>query len=204
MNIEFSQKAGTWLSVAILVLIVGGYLGIYSGLQYMRDRSSEVTTQKEIYLKQNDRLEKLKDFQSKLDQAKETIALMNEALPVEEHRLSVISVLSNLASRSGAKLISIVNETSEEVISEEGMEGEISEEEAEVSGLVETVQGPELATQNLTVSIAGDYSKINRFLASLENNRRPLNPQTLQITKSGLELSLVHYYLKEENDQEGW
>lgn len=193
MNLEFSQKAGTWLSIAILVLIVGGYLGVYSGLQYMKDRGKDLATQKEIYLQQSDRLEKLKDFQSKLDQAKETIALMNEALPVEEQRLSVISILNNLASRSGAKLISITNETSEELISEEEMEEALEEE---TTGLVKAAPGPELATQDLTVSIAGDYAKISRFLTSLENNRRPLNPQAFQLTKSGLELSLIHYYLK--------
>jgi len=191
MNTEFSQKAGAWLSIGILVLIVGGYLGVYSGLQYMKEQSSELATQKQIYLDQSDRLERLKDFQSKLDQAKETIALMNEALPIEEERLSVISVLNNLASRSGAKLVGIVNETNEEAVSEEETAG--SSEENNLTG---EVSEPKLATQSLTVTIAGDYPKIKRFMASLENNRRPLNPQAFQLTKSGLEVSLTNYYLK--------
>ena len=123
MNLEFSQKAGAWLSIAILVLIVGGYFGIYSGLTYLRDQSAELKSQKQTYLKQTDRLERLKDFQSKLDQATEVINLMNEALPVDQQKLSVISVINNLATRSGAKLTSVTNESIEEEIDQ------ISEEE---------------------------------------------------------------------------
>ena len=186
MNLELSQKAGIWLSVAILVLIVGGYLGIYSGLKYLRDSSSQLATQKELHQRQSDRLEKLKDFKIKLDQAKEVIAVMNEALPVEEHRLSVISVLNNLASRSGAKLISITNETA----------GEEGFGEEAVTGESEGVETTGLAVQNLVVSVVGDYSKIKRFFTGLEQNRRPLNPTAFQISRNGAEIYLTHYYLR--------
>ena len=195
MNLEFSQKAGAWLSVAILLLIVGGYFGIYGGLNYLRNESEAITTQKNLYLQQTDRLEKLKDFESKLDQATETIALMNEALPTEEHRLSVLSVLSSLAARSGAKLVSLTNESVGEVAFEEEMAEEPGMEE--MGGETETVKSEAtLATQNLNVSIVGDYSKIKRFFTNLEANRRPLSPQAFQLSKTGMELSLVHYYLQ--------
>jgi Tfp pilus assembly protein PilO len=195
MNLEFSQKAGAWLSVAILILVVGGYFGVYGGLNYLKNESEAITTQKNLYHQQTDRLEKLKDFESKLDQATETIALMNEALPTEEHRLSVVTVLSSLATRSGAKLVSLTNESGGEIAFQEEMVEEPVEEglEGEI-GIV--AEESTLATQNLNVSIAGDYSKIKKFFTNLESNRRPLSPQSFQLSKTGMELSLVHYYLQ--------
>jgi len=190
MNLEFSQKAGTWITLAVLALFVGGYLGIYSGLNYLKAQGTRLASQKDVYLKQQDRLEKLKDFQSKLTEAEAIIATMNEALPVAEQKASVVSLLSNLASKAGAQVNGIVDQTSEDAVyedeAEEGLDGSVD---------LSNYALPELAVQEIQVTIAGSYPKIKSFFRSLEANRRPLDPIAFELTSKGIQLTLNHYYL---------
>lgn len=190
MNLEFSKKASIWAATAVLVLVVGGYFGIYSGLDYMESATTKVAENKEVYHLQQDRLEKVSAFQSKIDQAMETINLMNEALPTEEHSASSISVIDALASRSGTKLVSY-NRSTDNVLAQD-YDYELGPDSLE-PGLA--ADQPSITREELDISLSGNYPGISRLVSSLANSRRPFSVNSIELNESGANLNLVGYYL---------
>jgi hypothetical protein len=199
MNLEFSQKASIWIGIAVLVLIVGGF-GIYSGLNNLKSASSELASSKDAYQSQQDRLEKLKAFQSKIDQAEEIIALMNEALPTQDHAASVVTLIESVAVKSGVQLSNIsLGDTGEGSMSEASIsEEEMMMDEDMMGGEVglSSSSEPSLTTQSVDITLAGTYPQIKRFFSNLGKNRRPLSVESFQLSGEGASLSLTHYLLK--------
>lgn len=195
MNLEFSKKASIWVAVAVLVLIVGGYFGVYLGLNYLESSTNQVAENKEIYQAQQDRVEKLTAFKSKIDQARETISLMNEALPTEEHSASSVSIVDAIAARSGAKLVSFTR--SVDSVVETNFEEMPGEESMTAGGDISYSDQPSIQREQLDISLSGNYPRVSKFINSLSSNRRPYSVNSIELSDSGANLTLVGYYLGE-------
>lgn len=182
MNIELSKKASIWVAVAVLILIVGGYFGVYSGLKYMQETATQISENKQTYLDKQDRLEKLSALNSKIDQARETLDLMNEALPTEEQQASSISILDSLVSRAGANLTSFVRS------SDSDNSGGFSEDG-------EGIGQPQFETEQIDIALSGEYPEVSKFVGSLSNSRRPFSLNSIQLSDGGANITLTGYYL---------
>ncbi len=183
MNMEFSKKASIWAAVAVLVLIVGGYFGVYQGLSYLESSTGELSENKQIYQVKQDRVEKLSALQSKIDQAQETINLMSEALPTGDESASSVSIIDSLAARSGTKLISYVRSDDE------------GNQVFDSSSSTESAISPEVTREELEISLVGSYPKISNFIGSLSNSRRPFSVSNVTLNRDGASIDLVGYYL---------
>jgi len=183
MNMEFSKKASIWAAVAVLILIVGGYFGVYQGLSYIQSTAEDLSSNKQIYQAKQDRLEKLSALESKIDQAYETINLMSEALPTEDESASSVSIIDSLVARSGAKLISYVRSDDK------------NSQAFGDSFSSDSTNSPEVTREELEVSLVGSYPKISSFIASLGSSRRPFSVSSATLNQNGANINLVGYYL---------
>ena len=169
------KKSHTILGMTLFSLIIFGAFAIRPSISTISRLNSEVKKAREAKQLLDQKIKDLSQAQINYQLALEDIKLVDEALPQDASVPAILETLAIVAGRNN-------------VILEETRFG--------------TIEGDNLKTLALTVTVAGDLTKIEKFISELENGIRQMDVQQVKMNRGGEELEnliaeielVVHYY----------
>lgn len=169
------KKSHTILGMTLFSLIIFGAFAIRPSISTISRLNSEVKKAREAKQFLDQKIKDLSQAQINYQLALEDIKLVDEALPQDASVPAILETLAIVAGRNN-------------VILEETRFG--------------TIEGDNLKTLALTVTVAGDLTKIEKFISELENGIRQMDVQQVKMNRGGEELEnliaeielVVHYY----------
>ena len=131
---------------------------VWSGF---RAEAKEVALKKQTITLEKQVIDKLNSVNQVLDSQKDNVARLEQAIPSEELKPELLSIMENLANQNGLALATI------EVNAPTGDAGSRA-----ASRTNETISASSLKTLEITLQVSGTYSSFKSWLEAIEKNLR--------------------------------
>lgn len=181
--------------VSLIIVILAGYVFIFPTVGTLREQNYNVGLKKDELKKSQEHLANLNELESIIDQKKNEVNALNEALPNGPDVEDLVATLDAIAKSKGMTISTITPELGDEETAETG-------ETAETV----TASGFKIGEMNVEIGMVGSYTALKDFLKDAENSRRIINVKDVSISAAAgaltpgnlvITLSVSSYYLNE-------
>ncbi|MCX6811548.1 MAG: type 4a pilus biogenesis protein PilO [Candidatus Berkelbacteria bacterium] len=181
--------------VSVIVIILVAYFFIGPTVTTLKESNYTIATKGQDLKLAQENLDNLKSLQSSLNVKTNEVKALISALPAYVDEEDLMTSLEAMASKEGMQLTGITPTSGTGATEETGaVEETITEQVKQEISLGEVA---------LDINLKGSYQGLQKFVADLENNRRPINVTKISVAKEGatgaasilnVTISLTTYY----------
>jgi Tfp pilus assembly protein PilO len=177
-------RAGIWTGLSLVLVIVMIVAALKPTLVVIANLFGEIRQDKEIVLKLNDKILKIQQATSEMDRISPKLPILDTALPVTTNWETWTEEITNIASQSGAKVLTVT-------VGPAPITGKTKPNAKEL-----TIAG--VNNLSFSLSASGSYDQLKQIVRAIENTPRLNVLSEVQFTteKDKASGSILTVYIK--------